>query len=702
MMKVEVFKKLRDRELYDESGSLQKAKRQRTLDETIDTSTGYTVHPAFTDESSIGFQNGGWDSELTGIWVAKFEAGYCDAVDEEGNLKKVASSVNYTQSNAWVPEIETESKDMARNWLDGIYGSKKIEIKYPIFQGIKYSMNYINHNDSYNISKVLTENGNIYGFNSKNTDSHLMKNSEWGAVAYLAQSGSGLNGQNIYINNVNLNNSTKYVYAITGMCAKLENEGEIVTTIDDIKDRKLTEAYMWMQKNGTKASTTGNIYGIYDLSGGLHERTSAFVANGNNSLTFYGKEMLNNGLTDSSSTKYVTVYTSDDYGETVKEVASQKNYEVNKKIYGDAIRETSSAGTGSTSWYNDFSYFMGYSNVFALRGGSFSGKTVAGLFYFGRNNGSSSYNTGFRSVLVSKTEKNTNTTSIKINTKYENNTELTDAYGNKIVVPAGFKILSDSTTNATTVDKGIVIEDATGGATNGSQFVWIPVGDIKKADGTTEKIELNRYTFNDTDAKAISQGDKNIYSNFNELKVKEENKVSSKDIDKFKSSVIKNEGYYIGRYEARKSSETGLNNVLENKSYQLYNNVTQLQASDLSSNMYKSDNFISDLINSYAWDTAIYFLQVFGNNKKYSMQASLNTGVIALKGTDNDVQCNVYDMASNIREWTTENYLEKNLLGTIRGGAYGDSSLNSSKRASISNSYSSNGIGFRPILYINN
>ena len=54
------------------------------------------------------------------------------------------------------------------------------------------------------------------------------------------------------------------------------------------------------------------------------------------------------------------------------------------------------------------------------------------------------------------------------------NTELQDAYGNKIVVPAGFKVTND----AATVDKGIVIEDATSGATAGSQFVWIPVGKI--------------------------------------------------------------------------------------------------------------------------------------------------------------------------------------------------------------------------------
>jgi type II secretory pathway pseudopilin PulG len=90
------------------------------------------------------------------------------------------------------------------------------------------------------------------------------------------------------------------------------------------------------------------------------------------------------------------------------------------------------------------------------------------------------------------------------------NTELQDAYGNKIVVPAGFKIVSNSdTNNATTVDKGIVIEDVTLGATAGSQFVWIPVGkiytDIAKTDANAKTIELGRYEFD-------SNGNKSAYS----------------------------------------------------------------------------------------------------------------------------------------------------------------------------------------------
>ena len=61
---------------YDENGKIQTAKRCKSENEQVDTTVGYTVHPAFTDETKINYRNGGWDKELTGIWVAKFEAGY--------------------------------------------------------------------------------------------------------------------------------------------------------------------------------------------------------------------------------------------------------------------------------------------------------------------------------------------------------------------------------------------------------------------------------------------------------------------------------------------------------------------------------------------------------------------------------------------------------------------------------------------------
>ena len=393
---------------YYENGVRKTAKRQTKADETVDTTTGYTVHPAFTNESSIGYANGGWNQELAGIWVAKFEAGY--ATSNGNSAPKKASSVNYSQTSVWAQSAETGGKDgplPARNWIDGVYGSTKTSIKYPTLQGLAYSMNYINHNDAFNISRALTENGNIYGLSRSTTDSHLMKNSEWGAVAYLAQSKYGLNGTNIYINNANLRNSQTSAYAITGCAGETEDAAELGVKIDNSTKKPVStdntkKIYTWTQANGTKASTTGTIYGIYDMSGGAWEKTASLVNNGNGNLSTYGQSLMNS-LVNGKSSQYVTVYphnaSVDKNGANIN-TASQSNWEANKKIYGDGIRETSTAGTGKNSWYTDYSYFPAVDAPFSERGGLYWDGEGAGLFYFFPGDGNSYFDAGFRSVLV--------------------------------------------------------------------------------------------------------------------------------------------------------------------------------------------------------------------------------------------------------------------------------------------------------------
>ena len=400
---------------YYENGEKKEAKRQKTENETVDTTTGYTVHPAFTNESSINYVNGGWDKELTGIWVAKFEAGYASG-NNSATVKE--SSVKYTEADATVSLVEkvySDDKAPARNYLDGKYGVKNgnsytfkdgiaPSIKYPTFQGLTYSMNYISHSDAFNISKVLTENGNIYGLNSISTDSHMLKNSEWGAVAYLSQSKYGLNGTNIYINNVNLNNTTKSVYAVTGCAGATEDASQVATTITELNNRTASGVYVWTQKSGTKASTTGTIYGIYDMSGGTWERTAGLVNNGNENLTKYGQSLMN-ALNNGKSSKYVTVYPHDSSVDKTGaniDTASAANWKANTKIYGDGIRETSTAGTGKTSWNTDYSCFPAVYVPFSIRGGDLWDGEGAGLFCFFRAVGVSSYYCGFRSVLVAQ------------------------------------------------------------------------------------------------------------------------------------------------------------------------------------------------------------------------------------------------------------------------------------------------------------
>ena len=403
---------------YDENGKLQTAKRQKNINEIVDTTTGYTVHPAFTNETNIKYANGGWNKELKGIWVSKFEAGYATGnnittkTDGTAYTKETvpSSSVKYTQDTAWGESTETGTGKngtiSARNWLDGEYGSKETFIKYPTFQGTTYSMNYINLSDAYNISKALTENNNIYGFTSNNTNSHLIKNSEWGAIAYLGQSKYGLDGANIYINNVTITGTTS-VYVVTGCSAKTEDEEQVTTTIEDINKRK-ANIYTWTQKNGQKASTTGTIYGVYDMSGGAWERTSGLATNGNEDLTKCGKILINEVTKNEGdsktyeSTPYVTVYPSNDLKITNIESAATENYKINTSIYGDAIREISTTGVGHTSWYEGHSNFVGYNKRFFSLGGYYWDKSVAGLFCFYLNNGYSSFDYGFRTVIVAQ------------------------------------------------------------------------------------------------------------------------------------------------------------------------------------------------------------------------------------------------------------------------------------------------------------
>ena len=418
------------------------AKRATSADEEVDTTTDYYVHPAFANESSIGYANGGWDKELTGIWVAKFEAGYASG---NNNAPVKASSVNYTQTYSWVlakeAGTEKDSRQPSRNWLDGIYGTitgqdtngnniygwkngQQTAIKYPTFQPKTYSMNYITVNDSYNISKALTEEGNIYGLNNSTTDSHLIKNSEWGAVAYLAQSSFGNNGTEPYINNITLNGGSRQrtddiaggtgvdsVYAVTGVTKGSISAGTAGSTIDNINSTTGNTAnsgvYTWDQKNGQKSSSTLNMYGVFDMSGITWIQTTGYISNGHWNLVDFGSS-LTDSLRRITSTKYVTIYPHNNITDNTSimsndsniPTASSANY-LNTHIYGDAIRETSTSGTASTSWNGNVSCFPALGYPFIVRGGNYYAVgSTTGLFYFNRASGEGRFHNGFRSVLI--------------------------------------------------------------------------------------------------------------------------------------------------------------------------------------------------------------------------------------------------------------------------------------------------------------
>lgn len=284
------------------------------------------------------------------------------------------------------------------------------------------------------------------------------------------------------------------------------------------------------------------------------------------------------------------------------------------------------------------------------------------------------------------------------------NTELKDEYGNKIMVPEGFKIVvNDTTSNASHVTEGIVIEDE-----EGNQFVWIPVGNIKTStsDTTGINIKLSRYTFAE-DGIPIAQDENVIDTYFQELETSSYGNTIAKDINAFKKSVVNHGGYYIGRYEASYGIDgkansrvsTGYSDTIEPTTEStLWNSISQLDAAIASHNMYNSNNFTSDLINSYAWDTAILFIQNFSKHEAYSKQNSFNTS-LANTGMNKDNLLNINDMASNVAEWTTESSSNTTKPSVLRGGSYYDNKLTSTSRNSRINTSKSYAIGFRPILY---
>ena len=186
-----------------------------------------------------------------------------------------------------------------------------------------------------------------------NADSHMMKNMEWGAVAYLKQSKYGLGTTDITIND----NSSFYTGGGTD------------------------NAY----KTNVAQSTTGNIYGVYDMSGGAYEYVMGNMKNSSNA--FYSSYA---GFTTAPDAKYYDSYKYD----------SSSNTTHARGKLGDATKETlATFGNTSGGWYSDYAYFPSSSYSWFFRGGGCSLGTNAGVFGFsGSGGGVGSYGSA-RAVL---------------------------------------------------------------------------------------------------------------------------------------------------------------------------------------------------------------------------------------------------------------------------------------------------------------
>ena len=310
---------------------------------TAETCTGsngdYYTHPAFT----FGSDN------VKGFWIGKYEI----------------SSSN--------PAIGTYG------------GGNTTSLTVRILPNVTSWRNNKLSNFSTVILNMQTSN-NIYGLSTSrtNTDSHMLTNFEWGAVAYLTNSKYGrcTDGSCTEVS-INGYGETSYYTTRTG-CGPISSGSASYGTTCNAYNTTL----------GQLASTTGNVTGVYDMSGGAYEYVMGNMSSVTTGYTFYpaSSGFASNWYTTDTA-KYLTTYAYD----TVNN--NQKAY--NRGRLGDATAETLLSVSTSGGWYSDYAYFPYSSVAWFIRGGYFNNGSTAGVFYFGINNGYNYSNHSSRAALVS-------------------------------------------------------------------------------------------------------------------------------------------------------------------------------------------------------------------------------------------------------------------------------------------------------------
>ena len=228
------------------------------------------------------------------------------------------------------------------------------------------------------------------------------------------------------------------------------------------------------------------------------------------------------------------------------------------------------------------------------------------------------------------------------------------------------------------MEEGIVIEDS-----NGNQFVWIPTGTYQTSTGVKTN-ELSRRNFS-SEATPIS-GDAVTSGNGGSYYYGEgdSRSVASAQIAAFKASAesVANGGkggFYIGRYEQ------GAGNVCKYNQTP-YVNVTRDQAKSQAEAMYGEESSVeSELISSYAWDTALNFI-CQTNSAGYTLATTtsssygnLETGIKQNTGVYSaDYYSNIHDLLGNCLEWTTE-YSSNGGFPCVRRGGCCNVSLSSAQ-----------------------
>ena len=284
--------------------------------------TATTAHDAFT-----------FDGEKSGIWVGKFDTGH------------TTLGTSTTENNLGCSNENCSS-------ADGL-------IIKPTVNSLKYN----NVSNFFYASRSVERSSNPFGLVGSEIDTHMMKNSEWGAVAYLTQSIYGRCSNATTCSEIGINNKSGY---ITGYGSSTSATYETPL--------------------GQNASTTGTIYGIYDMSGGTNEyvmglyKPDSIPATGISDYSGFSSTTTNSQYDLLPDTKYYNTYT-------------------------DATAYTTlglqHALTETSGWYADYPVFVNGNAPWLGRGGGHYDSTGAGLFLFYKDDGNSNHvYDGFRLAVV--------------------------------------------------------------------------------------------------------------------------------------------------------------------------------------------------------------------------------------------------------------------------------------------------------------
>ena len=282
------------------------------------------------------------NKELSGFWYGKFETGH--ATLASNTTKNNLGCTNEICNNA-----------------NGIIIKPNVT-----------SLQYNNLSNFFFASRSMEQTGNSFGFIKDEVDTHMSKNNEWGAVAYLTQSIYGRCTDSTTCAAVGINNNKN---TITGYGAPAGSN-----------DSATNGAYNTTL--GKDASTTGTIYGIYDMAGGSYEFVMGIFADTNgkprsgytigSNSGFTG--MLSDGTTYTGiafpDSKYYNLYTGSSYT-------------------GHALTETQ-------DWYGSFAFFADKSQPCFYRGGGYNMSLSAIIFNFIGSPGGGDKNLSSRFVIINE------------------------------------------------------------------------------------------------------------------------------------------------------------------------------------------------------------------------------------------------------------------------------------------------------------